>query len=442
MTAPPLVHAVLRSSAGRPLDPPTRAFMEQRLGHDFSRVRVHTDSQAAASANAVQARAYTVGRDIVFAAGQHRPETLEGQHLLAHELTHVLQQRASGTAWVARRGPMPRPPVRPATRPGLRTPTGPRYGMPPQNLAEWAEVMRQRREVQAAATTIAVLSRGGSPPDFITEHEQLGMWEWGTAPYTVRHFHILDAIEHGVMQATTQEDLIRVLWRYIPEALPEDVLSERRPLDVGRQLWAFRFPEHFDPGATERLRVFWEAFERRNRQLQAEAEASPEEERRRRTAAEPQECVASGPAPDVDTDLAYGHCDEYGCEIEPIAQQFGRYPCHADFARSLSGVSREFRVTTPEGLTADFDAMDWGGALYEVKTGYRWVPFSSNDQARRAVIRRFIDQSQRQMAVAARCHRTLDWYFNDDQAATFFEPLVQPPVHHVPFDCNQDSDHP
>lgn len=90
---PPVVHEVLQSP-GHPLDPATRAFMEPRFGHDFSRVRVHTDAPAAASAQAVNAQAYTVGRDVVFGAGEYGPDTAAGQRLLAHELTHVLQQRA------------------------------------------------------------------------------------------------------------------------------------------------------------------------------------------------------------------------------------------------------------------------------------------------------------------------------------------------------------
>jgi hypothetical protein len=65
-TVPPVVHEVLRSP-GAPLDPSTRAFMEPRFGHDFSRVRVHADTRAAESARAVKARAYTVGRDVVAA---------------------------------------------------------------------------------------------------------------------------------------------------------------------------------------------------------------------------------------------------------------------------------------------------------------------------------------------------------------------------------------
>ncbi|HET8631526.1 MAG TPA: DUF4157 domain-containing protein [Thermomicrobiales bacterium] len=81
---------------GRPLDAATRSFMEPRFGHDFSGVRVHTDARAAESARAVGALAYTVGRDLVFGAGQYVPGSRSGQRLLAHELTHVVQQRASG----------------------------------------------------------------------------------------------------------------------------------------------------------------------------------------------------------------------------------------------------------------------------------------------------------------------------------------------------------
>ena len=88
---PAIVQSVLHSP-GQSLDPRTRAFMEPRFGQDFSRVRVHTDTQAAESARAVNAQAYTVGRDVVFGAGQYAPNTQPGAWLLAHELAHVAQQ--------------------------------------------------------------------------------------------------------------------------------------------------------------------------------------------------------------------------------------------------------------------------------------------------------------------------------------------------------------
>jgi hypothetical protein len=91
---PPIVHDVL-NSPGQPLDENTRLFMESRFGHDFSNVRVHTDSKAAESAQAVNALAYTVGKNIAFDAGQYTPTTNSGKQLLAHELAHVMQQKQS-----------------------------------------------------------------------------------------------------------------------------------------------------------------------------------------------------------------------------------------------------------------------------------------------------------------------------------------------------------
>jgi hypothetical protein len=93
---PPIVHDVLRSP-GQPLHAATRVDMEGRFGHDFSGVRVHTDSGAAKSAAAVSAKAYTVGRTVVFGQGNYAPETGEGKRILAHELTHVVQQSRGGT---------------------------------------------------------------------------------------------------------------------------------------------------------------------------------------------------------------------------------------------------------------------------------------------------------------------------------------------------------
>ena len=89
---PPIVHEVL-GSPGQPLDGATRAFFEPRFGHDFSQVRVHTDAKAAESARAVNALAYTVGRDIVFGEGHYAPGARTGRSILAHELVHVVQQR-------------------------------------------------------------------------------------------------------------------------------------------------------------------------------------------------------------------------------------------------------------------------------------------------------------------------------------------------------------
>lgn len=91
--AAPDVESVI-SSSGRPLDRETRRYMESRIGFDFSKVRIHTDSRAAASARSLGAYAYTVGNNVVFADGGYAPQTSKGRRLLAHELTHVVQQSA------------------------------------------------------------------------------------------------------------------------------------------------------------------------------------------------------------------------------------------------------------------------------------------------------------------------------------------------------------
>src|ERR1043165_5428087 len=98
---PSIVHEVLRSP-GQPLDASTREFMESHFNHDFSHVRMHADRRAADSARAVNALAYTVGRDVVFGSGRYAPGTSEGRRLLAHELAHVVQQASVSTTSVGR----------------------------------------------------------------------------------------------------------------------------------------------------------------------------------------------------------------------------------------------------------------------------------------------------------------------------------------------------
>lgn len=94
LVVPAEVDHVLRTP-GRPLDHETGNLMRRRLGHDFARVRVHDDAQAAASAAAVSAHAYTVGNHVVFGAGEFSDGSPATQRLLAHELTHVIQQQRS-----------------------------------------------------------------------------------------------------------------------------------------------------------------------------------------------------------------------------------------------------------------------------------------------------------------------------------------------------------
>jgi hypothetical protein len=83
-------------SGGQPLTESTRGYFEQRFGHNFGDVRVHTDTEAAKAAKSLNARAFTIGRDVAFGPSQYGPETQAGKRLLAHELTHVVQQSNTG----------------------------------------------------------------------------------------------------------------------------------------------------------------------------------------------------------------------------------------------------------------------------------------------------------------------------------------------------------
>jgi hypothetical protein len=98
----------IRSNSGSPLDSSTKEFMESRFGHDFSKVKIHTDETAVRSPNLVDALAYTIGNDIVFGQGQYQPDTSQGRRLLAHELTHTLQQTYETNKTVYRE---PQPPT-------------------------------------------------------------------------------------------------------------------------------------------------------------------------------------------------------------------------------------------------------------------------------------------------------------------------------------------
>ena len=102
-TAPAIVQNVL-SSPGQPLDAATRSFFEPRFGHDFRKVRIHATAEAGRSAAVVNAHAYTVGNHLVFGSGRYETATLAGKRLLAHELTHVMQQQ--GAAGTLQRSPV------------------------------------------------------------------------------------------------------------------------------------------------------------------------------------------------------------------------------------------------------------------------------------------------------------------------------------------------
>lgn len=129
---------VVGRGGGRPLEPAVRGFMSSRLGHDFGDVRVHTDHAASESARAINAQAYTVGADVVFQTGRYQPDTPAGQRMLAHELTHVVQQRS---------GPVE----------GTPTASGIRISNPSDRFEQAAE--HTAEQVLASPTPVAALAQ-------------------------------------------------------------------------------------------------------------------------------------------------------------------------------------------------------------------------------------------------------------------------------------------
>ena len=134
------------NGSGSPLPPATRAFFEPRFGSDFSGVRVHTDSRAADTAKSLQARAFTVGENIAFGSGQYAPESEAGRHLLAHELTHVVQQsggpsKVNSSPDMVQRGPLDPPGSLPPLPPVLAPMElkGETFFDPPQALADYLQ---------------------------------------------------------------------------------------------------------------------------------------------------------------------------------------------------------------------------------------------------------------------------------------------------------------
>jgi Domain of unknown function (DUF4157) len=158
------------ASPGRPLQPALRQDMEQRFGHDFSRVRVHAGAAAEQSARDVNATAYTVGHDIVFGGGVFAPGTHQGRRLIAHELTHVVQQSGAAGGLVGQVVASPA-----LQRQGVsdRTDKEPKALLSPIELfSAWANPWRKRhsdfamqedalrKKIHAAAWKLAAVMQG------------------------------------------------------------------------------------------------------------------------------------------------------------------------------------------------------------------------------------------------------------------------------------------
>src|SRR6266566_4517861 len=263
-TVPPMVHEVLRSP-GQPLDPATRAFMEPRFGHDFSRMRVHFGAAAEQSARDMNANAYTVGHDIVFGSGRFAPGTYEGQRLLAHELTHVVQQ--SGADGIRADQSIEKrdlSPISPSSLPLLQRDldwtdffTGPvpliLWHRSPSRPLTPGEAAAAHRVFGSALNTEGVrISEGG----VLTLGSEKGIWHSGTArTLPDRIYFPLDAFQRKDFMSWLIHELTHV-WQYqqgaeIPGMIFEGVVGN---YDYGKEAGlrkAWENGQAFDEFTTE-----------------------------------------------------------------------------------------------------------------------------------------------------------------------------------------------
>ena len=197
---PPIVHQVL-SSSGQPLDQSTRIAMECRLGGDFAHVRVHADGWAAQSARSVGALAYTVADHVAFDSGQYAPSTSEGRNLLAHELTHVKQQR--GTRYFPG-GSLPVDPS-PALERAAQQPTGAAGTTAHAALSRQPAAPDPNQELLGAiqVATMAGNAFGGIRPDDPIWKRLDPLWMVGLLELLARarRAGALDALDQGVDRA-------------------------------------------------------------------------------------------------------------------------------------------------------------------------------------------------------------------------------------------------
>ena len=449
-TAPPIVSSVL-NSPGSALPTSTRIFMESRFGRDFSHVRVHTDREAAESAAAVQARAYTVGNQIVFGRG----ETPTGDgHLLAHELTHVLQQTTmpATNRVLQRRGPMPvPPPVRPApvrgpvrptteTIPGRTGAPGSTYSEPiwvPDRFDNSFEAAMQRgnirdyseRQRMAQERPVATLDSGGTAPHFITEHGTRE-YSWigggpaggGSVTVRIRKFHVLDAISHRVANARDNSELMQVLIDFIPQAAARLTTGRAMPLPrvFTLPMDIPIFPPDLDPDGTIRLRRFLTEYQARQRGVTPDM---------RRQALSPE-------LADV---LLSERVErrEGGCNVRPVPRRGGNTG-HDNYATAVTGSPNDFQIDTPEGRSCVTDGVNAQRVTWEVKTLHSYLTdlgmarqFARGGATFHQIADRLEEQRARCVYATARCGYRYIWAVQYPEVAEFLNEIWGglPPVY-------------
>lgn len=419
--APDIVHEVL-GSPGQPLDAPTRDFFEPRFGRDFGDVRLHVGGKAADSARAVDARAYTVGRDIVFGAGMFAPSTADGGRLLAHELAHVAQQTGGcAPTTLARDAEIPEDAVDTETDTETReeehratqfryTPKPARgkdaggYGplsdlVPPrppspyrergegtnwQGGADFNERQEQiaglRHDLEAQIKTVT--EPGGEAPYFLTASDtptvhrvtdaEGFIWpvlKGGQIEYQPYYFHVLDAIAHDVPLARTKAQLDALFAAYFPETAktPVRLAVEADPALPSGAAVANRhiFVEPEPATLSKRLQAYKTALDQR---AQAEAQAEIDAQ-----LAEAEKVTLGGKK------RREGKCTSKRNPPKSsgttASDKHNLYATHVAKTKGYGTVTDELTWSTPEDVSYSFDTYNPKNRkeVWEVKTQHEWA---------------------------------------------------------------------
>jgi hypothetical protein len=252
-------------SAGEPLEGAARRRFERGFGHSFNRVRVHVGPEAARSARAVNALAYTVGERIVFDHGQYAPSTATGRALLAHELAHVIQQRgAQAQPW----------------GPRLDN-SAPAHDRAAEVMAEHAITGDPTPATTAAAVTPVQLLQRAEKGTYVSTLEDPGFLDAGAGFYSswghpnVKRVATMDTILKDLETAGGHIESFRIVTHAVPGALFLGLMPEIEPTGFTASSAEFttqqRFREHF----TQRRIVSEEFLERIFTALQKDATTAP-----------------------------------------------------------------------------------------------------------------------------------------------------------------------
>jgi hypothetical protein len=336
--------------------------MEPRFGHDFSKLRVHTDAKAAESAQAMNALAYTVGHDVVFGAAEYPPQSVEGRRLLAHELAHVVQQQQhSGNPTTLMIGPSDSVLEHEADRAAsdvaaggivarlsasstsrsVQRKGGGSVGVVPQPVGtqlpvqpdpDSPKVMYERSQLYGARRRLGMLAlqdplptlqSGGSPPDFITKTDRtqqryaLGGRYVETPTYQL---HVLDAIEYWTEQAANDDDILMVVRVYMPDVL-RTLVPDAPPTADAVDI---RLLESIDPGGKARLAAWNRGLEKRKKRL--EPKPAPSVTPQQAPSVTPQQSPSMTPMPELRPGIKLRTVVKRGARRNQCSKEPSPYP--------------------------------------------------------------------------------------------------------------------